>query len=307
MLREFAKKLIWLRLAQLHINTLCRENSFRIPVHLALGHEAIAVAVDHVMAVDDALFLTHRNIHYNLIRQGSLKEELDEYYLKPEGLGRGMLGSMNLFNSEKSVIYTSSILANNLPVATGYALSRELNKSNAVTFVVTGDGAIEEGAFYESLLFMKSHNLKVIVIVENNQWSLATSINQRRSEINLSRLCSSLGIDYENFENNDVEEYAKKLTKLRNNVLTSSNPLLLEVSLETLGHWSVSDDTSPAGRFINYHCGASPYLPSIDQNRFPLISESGSDPLYWLTQKINISELVEYTTTLTDVIKENLS
>ena len=29
------------------------------------------------------------------------------------------------------------------------------------------DGAIEEGALWESLLFIKSHNLKVIIILEN--------------------------------------------------------------------------------------------------------------------------------------------
>ena len=63
-----------------------------------MGHEAIAVAVDSVMQKNDVLLLTHRNVHYNLARQGTLKEELDEYYLREEGLAQGHLVSMNLNN-----------------------------------------------------------------------------------------------------------------------------------------------------------------------------------------------------------------
>ena len=57
-------------------NELLKKGVFKIPVHLALGHESIAVAVDNVMKENDSLFLTHRNIHYNLARMCSLKEEL---------------------------------------------------------------------------------------------------------------------------------------------------------------------------------------------------------------------------------------
>ena len=44
-----------------------KNGDFKIPIHLALGHETIAVSVDAVMQEQDALFLTHRNVHYNLI------------------------------------------------------------------------------------------------------------------------------------------------------------------------------------------------------------------------------------------------
>ena len=57
------REIIWLRLSQIYINELYKKGDFKIPIHLALGHESIAVAVDNSMEVNDSLFLTHRNIH----------------------------------------------------------------------------------------------------------------------------------------------------------------------------------------------------------------------------------------------------
>ena len=95
------RKIIWLRSAQILVNDLYKSGEFVVPIHLAMGHESIAVAVDIVMQENDSLVLTHRNIHYNLSRIGTLKEVLDEYYLKETGLAKGHLGSMNLSNPDK--------------------------------------------------------------------------------------------------------------------------------------------------------------------------------------------------------------
>ena len=43
----------------------------------------------------------------------SIKDEINEFRLKKDGLAGGLLGSMNLSNEEKNILYTSSILGNN--------------------------------------------------------------------------------------------------------------------------------------------------------------------------------------------------
>ena len=60
---------------------------------------------------------------------------------------------MNLSNPEKNIIYSSSILGNNLAVGSGFALANKLKKQNSVVFIVTGDGAIEEGFFMKVYYF----------------------------------------------------------------------------------------------------------------------------------------------------------
>ena len=282
------RKIIWIRLAQIIVNNRYKKGDFDIPIHLALGHEAIAVAIDSTMHESDALFLTHRNIHYNLARMGSLKEELDEYYLRETGLAKGRLGSMNLSNPTKNIIYSSSVLGNNLAVGSGFALGNKVKNPNGVVFISTGDGAIEEGSFYESLLFLKSNNLPSIIIVENNEWSLGTKIDERRANIDLKKLVSSLEIEYLFLQNNDPFEYLTKIQQTRSNAISNKSPVLIEVKLTTFGYWYLKNNDYPNGKFINYHAGPA---PEVEDKEYPVIESSNSDPLHVLTSYQSIESL----------------
>ena len=284
------REIIWLRLSQIYINELYKEGKFKIPVHLALGHESIAIAVDHSMEREDSLFLTHRNIHYNLARLKSVKEDVEEYLLKDSGLGKSLLGSMNLHNQEQNIIYTSSILGNNLCVGSGYAFGSKVKGISGVTFIVTGDGAIEEGAFYESLLFLCSNKLPSIIIVENNEWSLGTKINERRGDINLEGLCNSLGASYFSLQDNDPFEYLKQLKIFRELSLNQSVPVVVEVELKTLGNWILKNKEHPNGKFINYHAGPAPEVDLRED--YPILDESSNDPLFVLKNYMSTEELL---------------
>ena len=285
------KEIIWLRMSQIYINEFYKDGKFKIPVHLALGHESIAVAVDHAMEEEDSLFLTHRNIHYNLARLKSIKEDLEEYLLKDSGLGRSFLGSMNLHNIEKNIAYTSSILGNNLCVGSGYAFGNKVKGNSGVTFIVTGDGAIEEGAFYESLLFLCSSKLPSLIIVENNEWSLGTKINERRGNIDLKSLSESLGSSYFSLKGNDPFDYLTQIQSFREIAVNQSIPVVVEVELTTLGHWILQNEANPEGKFINYHAGPAPEVSL--KKEYPILDESSRDPLYVLKNHISQEELLK--------------
>ena len=104
---KIAEEILRLRISQISINEEYKAGKFKIPVHLALGHEAIAVALNHIFQDGDKLILSHRNMAYNLVRLGKLRPILDEYFLKPTGLAGGKLGSMNLINPSRGIIYAS--------------------------------------------------------------------------------------------------------------------------------------------------------------------------------------------------------
>ena len=40
---KIIKKIIWLRLAQVIVNNRYKKGDFDVPIHLAMGHESIAV------------------------------------------------------------------------------------------------------------------------------------------------------------------------------------------------------------------------------------------------------------------------
>jgi TPP-dependent pyruvate/acetoin dehydrogenase alpha subunit len=269
---ELIEEISRLRHVQLAVNSEIVANKFKIPVHLALGHEALAVSVVEAMSGDDTILLTHRNIHYHLALGANQDELMSEYNLDSMGLAGGKFGSMNLNAVSKRNIYTSNILGNNLAVALGVSKSNQLQHFENVTWVVTGDGAIEEGVFYESLLSASSWKLPIVYVIENNQWSLGTKIDDRRTQIDLESFCNSLGVEYFELRGNGVVEYVRILREARQTA-RQGKPVVIEAHLESLGGYYVEEELGT--RYINYHAGKAKIEMAGN-----VLEESNSDPVY---------------------------
>ena len=266
-------EVVRLRISQLLVNEKLLDNEIKVPVHLALGHESIAVALVAAMHPEDKLLLNHRNIQYHLALGASADDLIDEYLGKSTGLASGKLGSMNLMNPKLGNLYTSNILANNLPVSLGVGLAAKI--LGGVIWVVTGDGAIEEGAFFEALLNASTLKLPIVFIVENNEWSMSTSIEERRVEIDLAKLADSINLKFAKFEGNNPEEYLHSLMNIRDEVTTSVMPFLIEVKLSTLGGY-IKNEENGRRRYINYHSGA---IKGIVPKTL-MIEHNNSDPVF---------------------------
>jgi TPP-dependent pyruvate/acetoin dehydrogenase alpha subunit len=303
--KKIVKDTIRIRISQMLINEEYKQGKFKIPIHLAFGHEAVAVAVNEIMDNKDKLVLTHRNIEYNLGRKGSIKAILNEYKLKEEGLTEGKLGSMNLINREKGIVYSSSILGNNFSVSTGIAFAEIMKKSEGITIVLGGDGSIEEGSFHESLLMAKSLNLPMLFIIENNEWSMSTKIDERRSSVNWEKFAQSYEIKYHKLEGNDPMKYINNLSSLKNYAISHSEPIFVEVILGTLGDWIKKGDPDyPNGKFINYHAGPA---PTIDIEHCPIfIKNEEKDPIFVLLNYFSNTELDNLTKEVRDEINMEL-
>ena len=264
-----------LRYWQHLLNEMLKEKQFKVPIHLGFGHEAAAVALDYSMAVEDRLCLTHRNAAYNLARIKSLKAVLQHYRLEEYSPAGGLMGSMNLAVDGSAIAYASSILGNNLPVAAGMAMNRLVTGQNGVVFVLTGDGAMEEGSFWETLVFSCSHNLPLVIVVENNDHSMSSTIKQRRCNINLDQVCAGIGVDYFSASGAVVEDSVTVLSQARQNA-ASGNPVCVELRLSTFCQ----------------HAGPTPGWPddplriSIDDGL--LVSDSAEDPVYNVRETLGV-------------------
>ena len=257
----------------MEINEELKKKRFKVPVHLGLGTEALVVAVSSIIDDEDNLLLTHRNAAYNLVRATDPMNVVHEYELSRSGAAFGQLGSMNLSIPESGVVYASSILGNNVSVACGFAYGQRMSDNNSITVVLTGDGAMEEGAFYEGLVFAKSHELPLILIVDNNDYSMASAISQRRCSINLELFCKSIGINYLMLGGNDVNAYVKDLEEASSLVRTNSSPIVVEAQTTLL----------------NQHAGSTPGWPSdpmqVHLSAGLVIVEDKSDPVFVLKEK----------------------
>lgn len=286
--KTLAERIVWVRIAQLVVNEKYREGAFKIPIHLALGHEALAVALDEALNPNDRLLLSHRNIAYNLARARALRPIYDEYLLKKSGLAGGTLGSMNLANPDYGVSYSSSILGNNFAVASGVALALK-QRGRGCAFVLGGDGSIEEGTFYESLVFAKSQETPLIALIEDNEWSMSTHVTERRASINLAQLAKSIGIPHTKLSGNKVEAYIQSFKKAKH--LARRGPVLIEARVHTLGDWTKEELGSK--RFINYHAGPAPTV-SFDGSTV-IIKRGVADPVFVMERKIGHERMEEIT------------
>jgi len=263
-----------LRLIQLELNEKLKDRKYKVPIHLGLGTEAAVVAIASIISNGDNLLLTHRNSAFNL----ELAEDPASVFLEYEGsefgLANGRLGSMNLINLRKGIVYSSSILANNISVACGFSYGQKIKKLENLTVVLTGDGAIEEGAFYEGLIFAKSHNLRLLIVVDNNDYSMASRISERRCSIDLSAICESVDVEYLFLAGNDVDSYAKQLASVKTRQQASADPCVVEVSTSLL----------------NQHAGPTPGWPGdsmrVDIKNGLIIKGDSSDPLFVIAERL---------------------
>jgi pyruvate dehydrogenase E1 component alpha subunit len=270
-------EVVRLRYWQHLLNEMLKQKQFKIPIHLAFGHEAAAVAMDLTMAPADRLCLSHRNAAYNLARAKSLEVVLAHYRLAERPTAGGLMGSMNLAVEKTSIAYSSSILGNNLAVATGIAMHRWLVRQPGVVFVCTGDGAMEEGTFWESLIFSRSHRLPLVVVVENNDYSMSSTIAERRSSVDLSHVCAGVGYQYFKASGAVLDDVRVALTAARASA-SEGAPALVELDISTFCQ----------------HAGPTPGWPT-DPLRIAiedglLVEDSPDDPVFHIKQALGNDE-----------------
>ena len=148
-------------------------------LHLYIGQESIAVGCASLMGENDHMITAYRNHGHALSVGMSMDECMAELLGKATGCSKGKGGSMHFFAPDKNYWGGHGIVGGQTPLGTGiaYGLKYKGLKGSCMTFM--GDGAINQGAFHESLNLAALWDLPVIFIIENNGYSMGTS--QERS------------------------------------------------------------------------------------------------------------------------------
>jgi pyruvate dehydrogenase E1 component alpha subunit len=139
-------------------------------IHLSGGNEDFLVNFFEDKVRDgDWIFSTHRNHHHALL-SGIPADSLLEDILS---------GNSMFVYSRKNNFFTSSILAGTCAIAAGVAYSLKQSGSKNSVWCFLGDGAEEQGHFYESVMFVEGHELPCTFIIEDNNRSVDSSIVER--------------------------------------------------------------------------------------------------------------------------------
>jgi pyruvate dehydrogenase E1 component alpha subunit len=142
--------------------------------HLSLGQEAAIVGACMTLRDDDYMVGTHRSHGHPLGKGAPIKPLMAELLGRRTGINKGKGGSMHLADFRIGSLGETSIVASGLPIAVGGGLSAKLRGTDQVALAFFGDGAVQEGAFHESLNLAAVWNLPVIFYCENNQYAMTT-------------------------------------------------------------------------------------------------------------------------------------
>ena len=206
------------------------EGKMRCPVHLSIGQEAISAGFSLAIDKKDFAVSTHRGHAHYLGKGGSLKSMIAEIYGKSTGCSKGKGGSMHLIDLDVNFFGTSAIVGNSIPVGVGLALSAKLKKTDQVSCVFLGDGAVEEGVFYESLNYSALKNLPVLYICENNLYSVYSPLSVRQPEgRSITKMVENIGVTSEHVESQDVHLIYQKL-KEKVDAARNQGPQFIEFS-----------------------------------------------------------------------------
>lgn len=148
------------------IRALWEQGEIPYLTHLAGGNEKELIDIFRDIKPTDWVFASHRaHFHYTLHGHTDLVEQVRT--------GK----SMFLFGPR---FIASAIVAGTACIAAGMALSIKLRGGSEWVYCFVGDGAEDQGHFYEAVWFVHERQLPCVFVVEDNDSSCGVTREQRR-------------------------------------------------------------------------------------------------------------------------------
>jgi pyruvate dehydrogenase E1 component alpha subunit len=209
--------------------------------HLSSGQEATTVGVVHTMQPDDILVTGYRCHGFALARGVSPEAVMAELFGRADGCAHGRGGSMHLLDVDRGFYGGWGIVAGQLPVATGLALALVRRGKEQAVVCELGDGAVNMGAWHESLNLAALWNLPIVFLIVNNGYGMGTSVNRASAEPELYRRASAFRMHGERVDGDDLEAVLEASDRLLRRAREHREPAVLEaVTYRYRGH-SVAD------------------------------------------------------------------
>lgn len=219
---ELYKKLYLIRETEQGIINYYQEDEMKTPMHMSMGSEAVVVGVCEALGENAQVLGTYRTHALYLTKTGELNTFFAEMYGKETGRAKGKAGSMHLSAPDKGLLATSAVVASTIPVALGAAFANKYKRNNRIVAVFFGDGATDEGNFWESLNMACSKKLPIVFVCEDNDLAVHNPKQNRQGYESITKIVQQFNCHVFESESSDVEEIylltQKSLKVMRENI-----------------------------------------------------------------------------------------
>ena len=217
-------------------------------MHLYIGQESVAVGACSLMGDDDHVITAYRCHGHALAVGMNMNECMAELYGKATGCSKGKGGSMHFFAPDKNYWGGHGIVGGQTPLGLGLAYGLKYKGLKGAAMCFLGDGAVNQGCFYESLNMAALFELPVIYIIENNGYSMGTSL-ERSSVIKdcLAQRGEAFCVEWAQANGEDIYEVRAVTQRAIERAHKESKPTILEFDTYRYYGHSVADSKHKGG------------------------------------------------------------
>jgi pyruvate dehydrogenase E1 component alpha subunit len=211
-------------------------------LHLYIGQESVAVGTISLCGENDHNITAYRCHGHALASGMNMNECMAELFGKYTGSAKGKGGSMHFFAPDKNFWGGHGIVGGQTPLGLGLAYGLKYKGLQGAALCYMGDGAVNQGAFHESLNLAALFELPVVYIIENNGYSMGTS--QKRSSAYrgcLAQRAEAYDMEWDLIDGSDIYEVRAKTHIAMERARKESRPTVLEITTYRYYGHSVAD------------------------------------------------------------------
>lgn len=172
--------------------------------HLADGQEAVPVGVCMALRPDDTITSTHRGHGHIIGKGGQVEPMMAEVMGKATGYCRGKGGEMHIADVKLGILGANGIVGGGIGIAAGSAFAAKREGKGRVSVAFFGDGAINQGIWYETANMAVLWKLPLIYVCENNQYTEYTNYRKLQAGEGLVARAEAMGMPGMEVDGNDV-------------------------------------------------------------------------------------------------------
>jgi len=210
-------------------------------LHLIIGQEAVCVGAIAALEPKDYVVATYREHGHAYAKGVAARPIMAELYGKKTGLVKGLGGSMHLFDKATNFLGGYGIVGGHVPIAAGAAFASKYRGDGRVVLCFFGEGASTIGGFAEGLALAALWKLPVVLICENNQYSMGTPVYRSLAVEDVSLRALAHGMARDRFDGDDVVKVKRRVAEAIERARTTSEPTLVEVVTYRFRGHSMSD------------------------------------------------------------------
>lgn len=158
--------------------------------------------------------------------------------------------------STPNIVTNTGSLGMGVSKAKGLIVANRLQQRTGNVFVLTGDGELQEGQFWESLVSAANNNLhELTVIIDHNKLQSDTLVSKVSDLGNLEAKLAAFGWDVRRCNGNDLQDFSQTLAATKK--VTDKPKVIIADTVKGKGvsfmeHTSIDSDVE----FYKFHSGA---------------------------------------------------